>query len=157
MKKNKNKVRISLFKSITKIDVKNGQLTFGQRIELGEIFSGNYTDIVKFQKVFECLHNYTPMFPQYEKLMGYFTEIVEGLKYIVKIEKAMNYEPTVREVARLMISSIEMQSVDTVDVLAKVHNVDRDTVLNWSYSDVYKILFEDYEKAVHRNDQMLYN
>ena len=154
---------------LVKIDIKAGEMTFAQRIELGKIFSSNNSEIVKFEKVFTCLHDFQPRFPEYEELTPYFQEIVNGLVHWVQLEQTtLIYEPTISEEANLsnrlnvkktdLINSTKktqftLNVIDnlTVQTLADNYKVDTKTVLNWKYKDVYKILRADCIKGNNRN------
>lgn len=154
----KNTVRISLFKKIRKIDIKAGDMTFGQRIELGKIFSGKDTEVVKFQKVFECLHSFTPMLPDYKKLFEYFNEIISGIKHWVNVESSvLKYEPTLREEASFQAINNKDLGNETAKAIAKNFNTDKEAVLSWQYKVVYKILLEDCEKRNYRNNLTMNN
>lgn len=150
----KNKSHKITVKSVikSKIDIKSGKMTFGQRIELGIIFAGSDSEIVKFQRVFECLHGYSPKIKNYKKLIDYFTEIVNGLKYWSDAEsKMLKYEPTPEEkLAGIQSLSKKIGSMGTVDALAEKYGVDPDIVINWDYAKVFGILYADLEKAKYQ-------
>ena len=147
----KNKSRKITAKSIikSKIDIKSGDMTFGQRIELGKIFSGGQSEIVKFQKIFECLHGFTPMIKDYPKLMSYFNEIALGVKHWIDVEILMlKYEPTQEEKqAGIKELSTKVGEMGTVKALAKNYSVDPDIILSWRYSKVFGILYTDLEES----------
>ena len=150
----KNKSKKITAKSVikSKIDIKAGEMTFNHRIELGKILSGNDSEIVKFQKVFECLHNFTPMFTQYNLLLEYFKQIIEGLAYWIDVEsKLLKYEPTAEEKqAGIKELSVKIGELGTIDALAEKYGIDPDEVLKWQYAKVFGILFSDLEKSKYQ-------
>src|ERR1035437_9486303 len=74
---------------LTHIDIKKGDMNFGQRIELGKIISTESSELEKFEKVFVCLHEFKPEPKEYESLLVYFGEIIEGLKHWIELEAVM--------------------------------------------------------------------
>lgn len=152
-------IRIGWKNRIQKIDVKAGELTFGQRIELGKIFSGKddglFNALLKFEKTFVCLHNYQPTLKQYKKLAPYFKDIIAGLKYISDRETAMQYEPLISEIASTHNHIITESKV--VKELANNLRITPEELLQWKYSDVYNILLDDYTKGITRNKIILCN
>ncbi|MDR1544949.1 MAG: hypothetical protein LBS50_11230 [Prevotellaceae bacterium] len=132
-----------------KIDVKAGKLTFEQRITLGKIFqSETDTEAGKFEKVFVCLHDYKPRVIDYKRLIDYFTEIVEGLKFWFEQEKTLlHYMPTMDEVsAGIEDYSKKVGEFGTVKAIAKQFGCDPDVVLKWEYAKVFGILYTDLEE-----------
>jgi len=134
---------------LSKIDIKKGDMTFGQRIELGKILASDADEVEKFEKVFFCLHKFTPKKNDYLLLVDYFKEIVEGLKFWIDTEATMLvYEPSVEEkkagVKELMQNIGE---IGTIKALAKAYSQDPDTITDcWKYSKVFGILFTDLEE-----------
>lgn len=149
VKSNKNKGCSSASKVIlSKIDIKSGDMTFGKRIELGEIFQSEISEIEMFEKVFECLHQYKPKASDYEKLLGYFSDIVEGIRYWLEAETTMlQYEPSSEEMqAGIKELSTKIGEYGTIKALAKAYSKDPDEVLEWKYSKVFGILYTDLEE-----------
>lgn len=83
-----------------KIDIRGGKLTYGQRIELGEILAREGSSISeKYSAVMQCL--YPDWVQTFEKeWVAWFEEIVEGLRYWMQREATMlAYQPTAEEIA----------------------------------------------------------
>ena len=132
----------------SKIDVKAGNLTFGQRIELGKIMASDANEVEKFEKVFMCLHNFTPKQKEYMGLVDYFKEIVLGLKFWIDTEATMLvYEPTPEE-KRAGIKELthNIGEFGTIKALAKAYSQDPDEILLWKYAKVFGILYTDLEE-----------
>lgn len=133
----------------SQIDIKGGEMTFGQRIELGKIFSNTeLREIDKFEKTFICLHDHKPKAKDYSKLTAYFIEIVQGLGFWAKQESTLlKYEPSVKE-KRAGIKELSLKTGDfgTIKALAKNYNQDPDTILQWKYGKVFGILYTDLEE-----------
>jgi len=135
-------------KKMSKIDIKGGKLTFGQRIELGKIFQSSENEIVKFEKVFECLHKFKPKATQYKKLLPYFQDIIEGIAFWIEKEQTMlKYEPTAEEMSAGIIElTKKIGEFGTIKALAKNYSKDPDEILEWEYGKVFGILYTDFEE-----------
>lgn len=134
---------------IQEIDIKGGEMTFGQRIELGKIFTDKeLSEIEKFEKTFECLHKQTPEPKDYSKLVKYFNDILIGLAFWVQQESILlKHNPTAKEI-RAGVKDLSAKTGDfgTVKALAKNYNQDPDTILEWKYGKVFGILYTDLEE-----------
>jgi hypothetical protein len=133
------------------IDVKGGELTFGQRISLGELFASDKTDLDKFEETFLILHGNKPDPEDYKALMDYFTEIMKGIKFWVEQETTMlKYEPTQEEIkAGIKDLSKEIGEFGTVKALAKAYHIDPDIILTWKYGKVFGILYTDLREHMY--------
>jgi hypothetical protein len=147
-KKQKDTNTPSRDKKMSEIDIKGGKLTFGQRIELGRIFQTNDVDVVKFDKVFLCLHKFEPKITEYPKLLDYFNRIVEGVAFWVEQEQTLlKYDPTAEEVqAGIKDLSDKIGEYGTVKAIAKNYGKDPDEILEWEYGKVFGILYTDLEE-----------
>lgn len=134
---------------LSKIDIKKGSMTFGQRIELGRILSNTDDELVKFESIFQCLHNFKPKLTEYAALTPYFKAILEGVAHWVNAETIMlKYEPTQEQKqAGIKALSKAIGEMGTVDALAEKYGIDPDVVLGWEYAKVFGILFADLEKS----------
>lgn len=133
---------------LSKIDIKAGKMTFGQRIELGKIFQSDDSDAEKFEKVFICLHEYKPCVQDYEILVPYFKEIIEGITFWIEQETTLlKYEPSAEEIsAGINELSSKIGNYGTIKALAKNYSKDPDEVLRWEYGKVFGILYTDLEE-----------
>ena len=149
-------IKSAKYSKMSKIDVKVGKLTFGQRIELGKIMSEDIDEEQKFLKTFKCLYNYEakPIF--YKSLLSDFEEIIEGLKFwMIQESTLLKYEPTPEELkAGIKELSIRTGEMGTIKALAKAYSCDPDNVLKWEYGKVFGILFTDLEEYKY---QVKYN
>lgn len=135
-------------REVVHIDIKSGELTFGQRIDLGKILANDTSSLEKFQKVFECLHKFKPIESEYPKLLDYFTEIIEGIKFWIECETTMlKYDPSSEEIqAGVKELSKNTGEFSTVKALAKAYHKDPDEILKWEYGKVFGILYTDLEE-----------
>lgn len=135
-------------KKIKEIDIKGGQLTFGQRIDLGKLMGSDEPEINKFEKTFEILHRFKPKVTEYKKYIGYFSDIVDGLKFWSEQEATMlKYEPTPEEKqAGIKDFSQKVGEFSTIKALAKAYGKDPDEILDWKYGKVFGILYTDLEE-----------
>lgn len=123
-------------------------MTFGQRIELGEIFESSSDEVIKFEKVFVCLHEYKPKPTEYIKLIDYFNEIVSGIMFWIEQESTLlKYEPSQEELAAgVKDLSAKIGEFGTIKALAKAYGQDPDDILKWNYGKVFGILYTDLEE-----------
>lgn len=135
-------------KDLEKIDIKSGKMTFSQRIDLGNIFSSDASEIDKFEKVFMCLHNFKPEPSDYEYLIEYLNEIIQGIKFWIEKETTLlNYDPTAEELrAGVRELSKNVGEFGTIKALAKAYSKDPDEILQWNYGKVFGILYTDLEE-----------
>lgn len=133
---------------LSKIDIKAGKMTFGERIDLGKIFQTDQPAFLKMEQVFECLHKYTPLIEDYNALMPYFEEIVNGIEHwIIQEQEKLKYAPTAEEIsAGIMDLSNKIGYYGTVKALAKTYGKDPDEILKWEYAKVFGILYTDLEE-----------
>lgn len=135
--------------AMKKIDIKAGDMTYYQRIELGKILSNKeLSDVDRFNAVFECLHNKKPNPLEYTSLLGYYKEIFEGIVFWSKLEEEnLHYEPTDEEI-RAGIKEYQKMVGDlsSVHSLARNFSKDPDEILKWKYSKVFGIFIDDLEK-----------
>ena len=133
----------------SKIDIQGGQMTFGQRIELGQIFTNEVlSDLDKFEMTFKCLHDLTIDPKDFSKHVEYYNSIVLGLKYWAEKEnQLLHHEPTAKEKrAGIKELSAKTGEFGTIKALAKAYNKDPDDILLWKYAKVFGILYTDLEE-----------
>lgn len=135
-------------KKIKEIDIEGGKLTFGQRIDLGKLMCSEYSEVEKFEKTFEILHEVKLKISEYKKHIDYFATIIEGLKFWSEQEATLlKYEPTQEEKqAGIKDFSQKVGEFATVKALAKAYSKDPDEILNWEYGKVFGILYTDLEE-----------
>lgn len=134
---------------LKEIDIKAGAMTFGQRIELGKIFSNqDLPEIEKFCQTFECLHDIRPKAKDFSKYVPYFTRIAEGMLHWAEMESThLKHEPTPKQVAAgIKKLSEKTGDMGTVISLASRFTYTLDEVLLLNYSVVFVILLDDLEK-----------
>ena len=130
------------------INIKSGDMNFGQRIELGKIAAMDCSELEKFEKVFICLHKFKPTLKECSDLLDYFTEIIEGLKFWIDQEiTLLKYKPSIEEKrAGVKELSEKIGEFGTIKALAKAYGKDPDEILLWKYGKVFGILFTDLEE-----------
>jgi len=133
---------------LTKIDIKAGDMTLAQRSELGAIVSSDMNELGKFNAVFECLHDFTPRQDQYDGLIEYFREILEGILFWAKVETTeLKFEPTAKELqAGIEKLNENMGCFGVADSIGHRYSIDPDEVMQWKYSKVFLILVKDYRE-----------
>lgn len=130
-----------------KIDIRGGKLTYGQRIELGEILAREGASVSeKYTAVMQCLYpdwvqTFTPAW------VAWFEEVVDGLRYWMQREATMlAYQPTAEEIAA-GINNLgkKLGPMMTVMTLAEKFGKDPDEILQWEYGKVFGLLYADLE------------
>lgn len=136
-------------KDFDKIDVRAGQMTYGQRIALGQLFESRPDEQKAFSGVFEILA------PGY-KVRGtaceleYFREVVEGIRnWITRETKELAVKPTPEEIAAGVAEmSRNCGYMSTLAALAERYSTDPDTILEWKYGKVFNLLYVHREQAL---------
>jgi hypothetical protein len=151
---------------LSKIDVKAGELTYGQRIDLGELFASQKDDVEKFRQTFQILHNTAPDFSNAEEMktrLAYYTEIIDGMKFWIEKEKQLlDYKPEPEEIrAGIKELSEKTGAYGTIKAIAKNYAKDPDEILQWKYGKVFGILYTDleeynYSKRLHKQYEQKY-
>lgn len=133
-----------------KIDIKGGQMTYSQRIELGQIFSSGKAESRIFTEMFNCLA------PEHKvsfstKEIEYYNEVIEGLLYWINREtKELQYKPTSEELAAgIRDLSRLVGEMGTLTALAEKFSRDPDEILQWKYGKVYNILYTNKESCLY--------
>lgn len=137
---------------IQRIDIKGGQMTFGQRIELGRIITDkDLTDLDKMKEGMQCLGakwslRNTP------EIVEYWYEVLGGIKYWIEREQAeLKYEPSAEEkAAGIAQFSLAVGEMATITALAKDYSKDPDDILEWKYGKVYNLLFTNLQSHLFR-------
>lgn len=140
-----------MLKRVKKIDIKLGKLTFGQRIELGDIVDKcKDNEVQVFKSFFKCLHNIDISLanPDIKWYVNYFNEICDGLAYWVEVEqKMLKYTPTTDErAAGIDNLNASIGHLGTLKALARNHGKSPDEVLNWEYGTVFGMLYADLQE-----------
>lgn len=131
------------------IDWESADFTYGQRIELGDIFSdeevGEYTRLCK---AFKCMYGYSRKWIPLRRRARMFNEILDGFKGWIDKEQAMlKYNPSSDEMsAGIKELSEKVGNMSTIKQLAKAFSTDPDEILKWPYSKVFVILYTDLEE-----------
>ncbi len=145
---------VQIADSPVKIDIRGGKLTYGQRIELGDILSKEGTSISeKYVAAMKCLYpdwvqTFTP------EGIEWFNEVVDGLRYWMEREATMlAYQPTAEEVAA-GINNLgkKLGPMMTVMTLAEKFGKDPDEILQWEYGKVFGLLYADLESFKYQRN-----
>lgn len=137
---------------MNKVDIKGGQMTFGQRIELGRIVTDqSLSEYEKFKRCMLCLDEnwrVTTLHPG----LKYWYEVLEGLQYWVQREQAeLKYNPTPDELtAGIEVLSMRVGEMSTLMALAKDYSKDPDEILEWKYGKVFNILYTNLQSHLFR-------
>jgi hypothetical protein len=140
---------------LKRIDIKGGKLTYGQRIDLGELFSGDKTDVEKFTETFRILHDVTPDFSNAKEMktyVDYYFQIIEGLQFWLEREKLLlDYQPEPEEIAAgIRELSKKMGCYGVIKTLARNYSQDPDDILKWEYGKVFGIVYTDLEELKYQ-------
>lgn len=140
-------VRIGKYK-IGRIDWDSEDFSYGQRIELGEIFGSEGRDYQKMCDAFRTMYGFSRLVLPMRLRVKVFDSIVRGLKgWIEKEQQLLDYEPSDEELrAGVKKLTEKVGNMSTIKQLAKSYGVDPDVVLGWSYGKVFGILYTDLEE-----------
>lgn len=137
---------------IQRIDIKGGQMTFGQRIELGRIITDkDLTDLDKMKEGMQCLGAKWSL-RNTSEIVEYWYEVLGGIKYWIEREQAeLKYEPSAEEkTAGIAQFSLAVGEMATITALAKDYSKDPDDILEWKYGKVYNLLFTNLQSHLFR-------
>lgn len=137
---------------IQRIDIKGGQMTFGQRIELGRIITDkDMTDLDKMKEGMQCLGAKWSL-RNTSEIVEYWYEVLGGIKYWIEREQAeLKYEPSAEEkAAGIAQFSLAVGEMATITALAKDYSKDPDDILEWKYGKVYNLLFTNLQSHLFR-------
>ena len=134
------------------VDVKK-DITFAQRIELGNIFQNDKTtDYQKFEKAIRCLYDAKIRWYNIKRYFKLLDDIVSGLAFWVQMEsKELKNPLTIEQEQAGYGNPSKWSTIATADIIATKYGIDPDTVLKWKYGKVFGILakdLEDYKKSV---------
>lgn len=137
---------------MSQVDVKGGQLTFGQRIELGQIITDPaLTEYQKFNLCMVCLNPEWSV-AHLRKSIKYWEEVLDGIRYWVERERELKYNPTPEELAAgVEALALAVGEMSTIMALAKDFGKDPDVILGWKYGKVYNILFTNLQSFLFRD------
>jgi len=131
-----------------KIDVKAGDCSFGQYIELKQLLRSTTDEVTIVGGFFKILHNYDLKPREYKKAIPYIEEISKALIYWQEQENTLlKYEPSIEEKrAGIEQLSKDIGELGTIKALAKDYSQDPDYILeNWKWGKVFGILYSDLE------------
>lgn len=130
--------------AFTPVDVKGGDLTYGQRIELGGILANptGRKEYELFMDTMECLYGHRPAPKEFKEAIRLFKDAVEGLSFWIKAEsEQLKYTPTQEEKdAGVERYAKEVGEIGTAYAIAKEFSLDPDVILNWKYGKVFGYL-----------------
>jgi len=135
------------------IKIKEGKMTYGQRIDLGIILGSNIqSESQKFSEVFKCLYGEEIKVNEFTGFMQQYQEVLSGLIYWMEQEKnLLKYEPSLLEIKAGISALMEkIGDFGTVKSLAKAYSKDPDEILNWEYAKVFGILYTDLEESKYQ-------
>ena len=137
---------------IQRIDIQGGQMTFGQRIELGRIITEKeLTDIDKMKEGLQCLGAKWSL-RNTSEIVEHWYEVLMGIKYWIEREQTeLKYEPSAEEkAAGIAQLSLVVGEMATITALAKDYSKDPDEILEWKYGKVYNLLFTNLQSHLFR-------
>lgn len=130
--------------AFTPLDVKGGDLTYGQRIEIGGILANptRRSEYELFMDTMECLYGRKPKPSEFKEAILLFKDAVEGLSFWIKAEsEQLKYTPTQEEKdAGVERYAKEVGEIGTAYAIAKEFCLDPDVILGWKYGKVFGYL-----------------
>lgn len=130
--------------AFVRVDVKGGDLTYGQRIELGGILANpdDRPEYELFVDVIKCLYGREPKVKEFSEALPLFFEAVEGISFWIKAEsEQLRYEPSQDEKdAGIERYAKQVGEIGTAYAIAKELSMDPDDILLWKYGKVFGYL-----------------
>lgn len=137
-------------KIMRKVDIRGGQFTYGQRIELGRILQD--AKLSEFAKMEACMRCLVPKwsFLNIRESIAWWPEVIDGLAYWINRENKELYKaPTTEEkAAGILDMQRKISYMGVITSLAKEFATDPDTILSWKYAKVFNILYTDMQRAI---------
>lgn len=133
---------------LIEIDIKGGQMSYGERIELGNILSKKgLSNWARCRSTILCLH------PEWDKeyyngLPMYYEKIIEGIEFWINRENTeLRHEPREEEIqAGCKALALKLGAMATIKALATQYSQDPDNIPNWKYAKVFNLLYTDLEQ-----------
>lgn len=140
-----------------KRDIKGGDFTWGERIQLGKILADkDAPEMTKALNIIECLHgkDHPPIYT----LADYIEEIAEGLAFWVQQEQTLYLEHSAEEMeAGYKQFSEAVGEMASIINVAKCYGKCPDEVLEWKYPTVFMHLKVEVEsEKFNRRLQKVY-
>lgn len=130
-------------------DVRGGEFTFGNRIEVGRVMSdAKLTDLERLRGVMtELVPGWKLVNAQRDLL--YYLDVMEVVQQWAEREKKfLHREPSdLQKRAGVARFSERFGQFPTLIALAERFKLDPDTILDWRYAKVFNILVEDLERS----------
>lgn len=127
-----------------------GEFTYAQRIELGEVFQNDsLSDYRKMKAAWKVLYGWNARWMNPWRRKKAFERMLEGLKYWINLEREnLKYDPTPEEQrAGLLRLSEQVGEMGTIKALAEKFGIDPDVILTWHWGKVYGLLFADLKET----------
>lgn len=140
-----------------RVDMWGGEFTYGNRIELGNIFAEEgKTEYARLKAAFREIYGYSCRLVPFRYRLSMLNDIAQGLlSWVEREQKLLKYKPTPNELAAgIKELSERVGAMSTIKAIAKTYGRDPDEVLQWNYGKVFGILFTDLEEF---NYQSKYN
>jgi len=107
-----------------KKDIKAGQFTVKQRVEMDSIFRSGKIGLEMYYDTIECLHGFRPTTEETMQWFDYLQQIIDGFLFWIEKEKLI-------------------KRVD-INMIALARNVEPEEVWTWSYRTVYEIILLEF-------------
>lgn len=135
-------------KHIGKLDWQGGAFSYGSRIAIGQILQEEPSEYKAIKKIYREVYGFSAMWLLPKKRYRVFQLIIEALQgWIDKEQRLLHYEPSEEEKrAGIKKFSDAVGDMATIRALAKEYSQDPDTILKWSYSKVFGILYCNLEE-----------
>lgn len=133
-------------------DINKGEMTFGERMRLGDIIASDMKDHEKFEEIMELLHGFKPKPNMYKKYVKYVSGVINGIiAWREREERELYIPPTPEEIqAGCEKFSQEVGKYSTLVNISMDFGKNPEEVLEWKYPTVYMILKYNTEKEKFR-------
>ena len=132
---------------------KEGEFTYGQRIEIGEILTDQErTWYLRLKACWRVLYGWNARLMPPRMRIRRFDRMAEGIRYWVELEeRTLKYSASLSERrAGLTQLNAEVGHMGTIKALAEKFGIDPDIILSWQWGKVYGILHADLKESEYQ-------
>lgn len=141
-------------------NIEAGEMTYGERIELGKLLASEKPEVEKFEGMIEMLHGFKPGVKEYKKYVKYVNRIIDALNRWAERERRELSVPPLPEYTQAGYDKY-IESVGEMATLVSLgakFGKNPEEILEWRYTTVFMILkCEAEQENFNRRLQKVYS
>lgn len=141
-------------------NIESGEMTYGERIELGKLLASKKTEVEKFEGIIYILHGFKPSAKEYKNYVRYVNRIIESLNRWANRERKELTVPPLPEYIQAGYDKYinEVGEMATLVSLGIKFGKNPEEILAWRYTTVFMILkCEAEQEKFNRRLQKVYS